>query len=781
MPAARSAEFEVRRSTLGVGLGGPCRTVRSSEFFLLAIGCLGIAGQLVLLRELMAAYGGNELSAGVTVAAWILCEALGAWLAGRPRFSPPSSLLPALSVFCSLAAVPAAILVRPMFGVLPGETLSIPVLLLATFLVVLLPAASHGALFVTAAAHRPQGIASAYVWEGIGTALAGLACFLLLSRLPSISVVALSALPLIVAAGVRHGLTRKKWTNWSLGFGALASVVLLTFGQSAEKLAWAAAWRGQRVAEVANSPYGKIVRLTRAGQQLILYDGLPVLAVPPIQTERIEELSLLPVLCQPAPHRVLVLGSDLAVPVALARFRPDINVAAVQLDPLLARTCLAALSSDSSLLPHRFSLTIADPVSFLRATPDTFDCIILTDAAPISLGSSRLFAAEFYRLCRLRLAPGGILATAGPGDPTGLSPDLAGLLSTRLRTLKTAFGHVLPVAADFPLLLASDQPPHIAAESLVPRLVGLSERPRLVDSSYVASLLDPFRQEAFASILQTDVQGQRSSLASEAAVGQRDVSTVAYPRELFLNMVRENRLVSPAFGALYARLGSSSIVHRSSFIVLLLITTLLVVDVVGARAGGRRFNRGFAIMTSGFSGAAVSSLLLFTWQVRFGSIFSGLALLVTAFMLGTVVGGFLGNRSPRAPRSSPLAADYAFLAADLVLTACAVLVMVLIRNGPAGAFLGVNCLAGACLGFQFAVAGSMVRSPSSTVTAPESVARRAGILTALDLAGGSLGGILTALVVVPVFGITAAALVAGAVKLTSALAHLMPGRAVSQS
>ena len=53
----------------------------------MAIGCLGIAGQLVLLRELMAAYGGNEFSAGVTVAVWILCEALGAWLAGHARSS----------------------------------------------------------------------------------------------------------------------------------------------------------------------------------------------------------------------------------------------------------------------------------------------------------------------------------------------------------------------------------------------------------------------------------------------------------------------------------------------------------------------------------------------------------------------------------------------------------------------------------------------------------------------------------------------------------------------
>jgi spermidine synthase len=726
----------------------------------MAIGCLGIAGQIVLLRELMAAYGGNEFSAGATVAAWILCEALGAWLAGHAR-SPfivhRLSFLSALSVLSSLAAVPAAVLVRPLLGILPGETLSIPLLLLATFLVVFLPAAAHGALFVTAAAHRTQGIGSAYVWEGIGTTLAGLACFLLLSRLQSLAIVALFSIPLAAA------LLLLRPSAFRYPFILLAiSVAAFAMALPIERIAWSVAWRGQRVAAISNSPYGKIVRLEREGQQLILYDGMPILGVPTTEAERIEEISLLPVLCHPAPRRVLVLGSDLAIPAALARFRSDIEVVSVQLDPVLARTCLTALSSDSSLLPPLFSLTVADPVSFLSTTRDTFDCIILTDAVPASLGSSRLFAAEFYRLCRQRLAPGGILATAGPGDPIGLSPDLAGIISTRLLTLRTAFEHILPVAADFPLLLASDQPLNVSAETLLSRLDRLSEPPKLLNSSYVASLLDPFRQQALAS----RIASRQSPVASRR-------SSSACPRELFLNMVRENRLASPAFGALYARLSS-----LSPRLLLLLGAVLLVAGLAGARVRDRQFSRGFAILTSGFSGAAVSSLLIFAWQVLFGSVYSGLALLVTVFMLGIVLGGILGNRSFRNHPSSFIL--HPFLWADLALTACAAAAVVLIHGGPAGVFLLANCLAGACLGFQFAVAASVVHSPSSIVSAPESAARRAGVLTALDLAGGSLGGILTALVLVPVFGIGTAALVAGAVKLVSALVQLMPGRSVSQ-
>jgi spermidine synthase len=733
-----------------------------SAFFLIAVGCLGIATQLILLRELMAAYGGNEFSAGVTVAAWILCEALGAWLSGlRPSLIAHRSSLITLSILTSLAVVPAAILVRPLLGVLPGEMLSIPLLLVATFAVVLPPAAFHGALFVTAAAHRTQGIGSAYVWEGVGTVLAGFICFALFNRIPSMSLSAAFALPLVASAGFGHGRTRTQWIMWTLGLGVLASLV---FALPVERWAWEAAWRGQQVAAIANSPYGKTVRLKREGQQLILYDGVPVLAVPPVDIERIEELSLLPVLCHPAPRRVLVLGQDLAIPAALARFRPDIRVVTVQLDPVLARASLAALSGEPSSAPLRFALVISDPVQFLRTTRDAFDCIILTDAAPSSLGASRLFSFEFYRLCRSRLAAGGLLATVGPGDPTALSPDATLILSTRVRTLRAAFEQIRPVAADFPLLLASDYRLSVATETLTSRLAKLPERPKLVDSGYLAGLLDSFRQEALSS-----------ALAPGALNTVTGVSSATLPRELFLNMVRENRLSSTAFGTLYGRLG-----NLSPRLLLLLGLVLIVVGIVGAFSGGHAFGRGFAILTSGFSGAAVSSLLLFAWQVRFGSVFSGVALLVATFMLGTVLGGILGTRSVLRVHHSALITRR-FLISDLVLAACAAITLILVHGGPAAALLAVNCFAGACLGFQFAVAGSIVHRPSSIVSASESAGRRAGILTALDLVGGSLGGVLTALVLVPVFGIGAAALCAGAVKLASALVQLVPGRPVSQS
>jgi hypothetical protein len=343
-----------------------------------------------------------------------------------------------------------------------------------------------------------------------------------------------------------------------------------------------------------------------------------------------------------------------------------------------------------------------------------------------------------------------MLAVPGPGNPAAVSPDVAAILATRLATLCSVFRHVQPVAADFPLFLASDSTVTLAPESLVLRLAQLAVKPEVLDSSYLARLLDPLRRQALASALAT-------SPARPAAA-----SSVVLPRELLLNMVRDNRLISPWFGRLYARAGD-----LSPRLLLVLGAAFLIAGMAGAR--GPRCGRNLAILTSGLAGAAVSSLLLFSYQVRFGSAYSGIALLVTSFMLGTVIGGLLGSHLCRRDG----VATSAFVLADLALAGCAAVVVPLLRSGPAAAFLSANLVAGLCLGLQFAIAGSAT-SPDrhSPIAMHRFAGRRTGTLTALDLAGGCFGGLLTALVLVPVWGIGIAALSAVAVKLTSVLVSL---------
>lgn len=709
---------------------------------LVAAGGLGFAAQVVLLRELLATYAGNELSAGVAVAVWLLCESLGACLFGQwadwynPRLLP---LIGLISVASSVLAVPATIAARSSLGLLPGEAVSVPALVGISFMVLVLPAATHGALFVTAAA----GVGSAgraYALEGLGTAAAGaLVSLILLNRLPSLAVAALLAVP--VAAGVfRQARLLSAVT-------AVTLLVLAVLAGRAERRVYAAAWPGQHITAIINTPYGKVVRMQRDGQRTVLYDGIPVMNIPPVDPERIEELVHLPMLAHPAPGRVLMLGQALGGYVDELLKHPVRAVTVVQLDAGLGRELRIAGGDfvSDELADPRVRRVTADPVTFVGGAGGTFDVVIMLDEAPVTFAAGRLFALEFFERCRQRLAPGGILAIPAPGTGTQIPPDARSILLNRRRTLEASFNALELLPADFPLLLASDRHIQTTTETLTARLRQRHIVASVLDSSYLAALLDPFRRE----LLERELSGATRPV----------LNTARRPVEVLLSMARAGRMSSPGFGRWYSGLTSLPLWYAWIAVVF-----LLAVGLVGVRWRGLPFGTGLAVLTSGLTGAGIYTCSVVGYQMRFGSVYSGVSLLAASLMLGSVIGGVLGTRLGH--RGAPVL----LVAGDLLLGAGAVALPVLVQHGPAVSFALVLGLAGACLGLQFALAGSVLRS--------EGTGRMTGVLAALDLTGGFAGGLVTALLLLPIYGLASAVLVLAGVKLSSLVAQLAARSAV---
>ena len=718
------------------------------KLFLLAIGGHGLVIQVMLLRELMAAFAGNELSAGLTVAVWVVSEALGAWLFGRVRtdsvrvwlrvFGPVAAL-------ASVASVLAVILGRAVLGALPGESLNMPGLVSITAMCVSVPAITHGGLFVLGtmllAQRGPAGIGRGYVWEGIGTVLAAfLAWLFLLPRFSSLAIIALFG---IVLAGFPFFVPGPRKNGIVAGVFVILLAVLFGLAGPIERWAWGMHWPGQRVVEVANSPYGKVIRLEREGQRVVVYNGVTALTVPPSDETFVEELAHIPFLVHPDSRHVLLLGSGAALVPYVLRHSVE-SVTLVQLDPALARA--DRLCADTVLgrafADPRFRLVIRDPRNFLVSTTDRFDCIILSTLVPHSLAASRMFALEFYRLCRKSLTHGGIVVLPGPGSGTRL-PETRGILLVRKNTLKAAFPQVSMKLADFPMFFASEGTLAFLPETLAFRLVSQKVKTRVLDSTYVINLLDPFRQELFLA-----------GIAERATHASPFLNTDNLPRELFLNMVRENACSSPHFSGFYAGLAKVRVMH-----LLLLAGLLLLFLIIGARVWGIRFSRAAGVGTSGFAGAAISTLAIFVYQVRFGSVYSGVGLLLATFMLGTVLGGMLGTKSTEKYRGK----NVVFLGAEFGLALAAGFLLLLVHIGSPLIFLSVLILAGAALGAQFPIAGASLHR--------RTIGQRAGLLVALDLTGGFFGALTVALFLVPVFGLPISAATIVFIKLSSAISQ----------
>ncbi len=700
-----------------------------AEPFLAVIGLAGIAAQTALVRELMSALAGDELAAALVLGVWLCGGALGALLAPRAgpnRSGLAVSLLGAAAIASGLLALPATALLRPLFGLLAGETVPLYLLLPGITAIALVPGAAHSALFVTAcdlfSGRDAPGYA--YLWRGLGTGVGGLLVYLVLvGRVPGPAIVAACGLPLtalLAFAGNRPGRIMAA----ALGLGLSAVVAL---GPRIERLIQSAHWPGQAVIAVRDSPYGRAVVLERAGTRAVLVDGATAAVFPSITVERDELLAHIGLLAHPAPERVFIAG---ALPDGLAveaLRHPVAAVTCVTLDPVPV-----TLAGGPGTDDPRLHLAIADPVAFLCRDTTLYDCIILPAGSPNSLGANRLATVEFYQLCRTRLSSQGVFVARGPGQ-TAAGRFARLELAVRLASLEKVFGPVQVVGTDPAVLVAS-------RGSVTPALSADTARKRLAERGI----------ETFTVAAQL---GRLDESPPEPGSPGLPVNSIARPTERFLAMLDGLDRSLPALARAWLGLGRRGPAAALAGIAALFLLALLVVR------QGRRASRYAALLTSGLAGSGVSLLNLFALQVVTGAAYSGVVMLFASFTFGNAAGAWWAGRAAGRQRQA------LFVAADVILALAALAAGAAAFGAPPAVFPTIAVVTGVCLGLQFALAGQD-RSDFAA-------SRRAGPLAALDLAGGVAGALVIPVVVIPTFGLVSAALALAGAKFATTAALVL--------
>ncbi|MGQ9663015.1 MAG: hypothetical protein ACUVWX_11870 [Kiritimatiellia bacterium] len=145
-------------------------------------GASGIVGQIVLWRELLVGYGGNELSTGAILGNWLVAEAVGAFLFTRRWVHRVSTfLLLRLLSFLYSVIFPLAILEARVFrhwsGYALGEAVGFGPTVFSSLAILAPLAFLHGALFSIACrlfgeccvSSESSTIGTVYLWETVGT------------------------------------------------------------------------------------------------------------------------------------------------------------------------------------------------------------------------------------------------------------------------------------------------------------------------------------------------------------------------------------------------------------------------------------------------------------------------------------------------------------------------------------------------------------------------------------------------------------------------------------
>ena len=126
-----------------------------------------------------------------------------------------------------------------------------------------------------------------------------------------------------------------------------------------------------------------------------------------------EMLAHVPILAHGRVRRVLIVGGGDGGMLRRALEHPGVErVTMVEIDRTVVDLAIRYLPSISAgaFGDPRAELVIADGCRFIKETGQTFDVIIIDSTDPQGPGAV-LFTEEFYRDCRARLTPGGILCT----------------------------------------------------------------------------------------------------------------------------------------------------------------------------------------------------------------------------------------------------------------------------------------------------------------------------------------------------------------------------------
>ena len=736
--------------------------------------------QVLLVREFMTIFYGNEFILGIILVNWLLCIALGSWGLGRlaDRSTRRLDWLVVTIILTSIVLPIQILFVRSMgdwLMVERGEMVGLFPTFYSTFLALLPFCLLHGFQFTLGCklysgeggtGEAPVQISRIYVLESLGSVIGGLAfTYLLVHHLQVLEIsIGLSllnlSLPLLLLWAERAGqslsTSSSLLTGVTLLLIAVSGYLLLTGGLGGldtESYRWQ--WEKLDLVHSQNSIYGNIA-ITRSEEQLDFWvNGLPLFTAPDPDIEFVEEVVHFPMLQHPSPERVLLIGGGLGGVLEELLKHPVHSVTYVELDPLMIELAKKYSQTASKVLDDpRIEVVPLDGRLFVKGAGASFDVAIVNLPPPSTLQLNRFYTVEFFREIHKILDGDSVLSMGLPSSLAHMSEEMGNRNRSIYETIKRVFPSCLVIPGDYNIFLAS--PSNIEgyltydADILLQRLRDRDLETSLFTEGYIRYKFSTERMEMGLAYL----RGNRVEV-------NRDLRPVAVYHDLAL----WNAMFNPHTRVFFAFLSKVDL----WWLIIPLGSMMLALLMVRRRLRLVRTPIYMAIFTTGLAGMTFSIIMLYAFQALCGYLYQELGVVAASFMLGLALGGWFMGR-----KISKLGGDISTLCkAELVIIAYSLLTppaIMLLSLRATKAFIlplarGVlpllNCVAGFLVGLEFPLASRICLKDG------DRVGRVAGALYASDLFGACAGSLMSSIWLIPLHGVLGACLVAAAFNVVS--------------
>ncbi len=795
----------------------------------LLLGAVSQVSQVILLREFLVVFHGNELSIGLILAAWLLWVGagshLGAFLAERVH--GPQVLLVLSSVGLMLILPITVVLVRRLrdfFDIFPGAYLSLADMALSCFLLAAPACLLLGAQFVLLSrvwrerdqAEDTSGAEKTYIGEAAGTVLGGiLYTFVMVHTLGSLQSVVLSGSLMLMAVFpmIRvRGHPGKAAFPPALVLVGILAVALLSFPflERAEDWAYQAQWESfspqHQLVQTHHSKHGVISVAQREDQYSFFQSGHlvftaagPETAAPGMEEQDAVDFAHLAMVQHPSPGQILLIGGGLRGVLNEILEHPVKQVDYVELDEVLTEAArpYVSMRTQEALTDPRVRLVHGDGRLFVKAARQAYDLIIVDHPDPFTAKANRYYTQEFFREARDLLRPDGVFITAVGSTPSLRGTAIANRNTTLYHTLNNVFAHVLLTGDRSISFFASDEPEQISvdAEILSGRYIDRCVASAVFSPARYHTLLEETHLQRVNWVVRNHGRTAGAHLQGPGAIppfpgtpgeqAEREADLPGVEEAYFINsdvrpigyfytlvfwedLTRDD----PVFSLQQLLRMEPGWVLPIACVPLLLALGLRWVPGGAGRRRAVNFAVLFTVFTTGLSTMILQVALLLSFQSIYGFVYEMAGLITAIFMGGLALGAYGSHRYVGDKTNlRTLAIVQAFMAVLAVVIAVA-LPWAAALSSPTAVFLLfsiVTFAAGLANGVDFPLAAACY------LALHRRVERSTGTVYGVELFGACAGAIGASVAVAPIHGIVACCLLAAIASGTACVVILLSG------
>lgn len=729
--------------------------------FLFILGFVSLGFQIILLRECLVIFSGNELVIGIFLANWMVVVGAGSYIAGTfvNRISPPRRIDKLFNLLTFLAGIimPVEIFfirfIRQFLQKAPTEMLGILPVLLFTFIAVLFVCFLFGVWFAFAAkiflrnSEPEENVAGRlYAVETFGAVLGGLiVSIIFIKYFNAFQISLLFSLLIFVALAIFNllhappdksgGCILKKYYI----FAILAIILLLKSG-TIEKYSLSYSWKPFNLAESKESIYGRISAVENENEYDFYENSNRVYST--VSSAANEEITHIPLLLSKGCKNVLLLGGG------------GNNIYEVMKHPLEKLTYVepnAVLMeflkkySNEKIKKTLNAATIkiigSDGRFFVKNTAEKFDCVIVDVLPPMTGMDNRYFTYEFFNEVKDILTPAGILIFPVMSSENYMSGELKLLSASIRKTAGKIFDYCRVVPASNNYFICSGIDFDIKPDILIKRI----EKKRIKTEYLTAHYLK--------YILRADRVKRINGWVTE----KKDIASINsdfYPICYFYGL---NYWISYFGKTLPENMLSFAVSWKFAAILV-----FIYIGLISFFVKIKKFILQTIIIAVSCASVILELLIIFTFQSVYGYVYYKIGILLSLCFLGIGIGSYMADRIlVNPPTNSPTIGGGVKKQNTVAIIKTTMFCMVLFscmlpfifrfsaRGCVPGGFVEplfyiLVSLAGFFVGIIFPL---VIKNYSDMQE------RKIGKFYGLDLAGAMLGSVSATLIFMPLFGI----------------------------